>query len=51
MADKKEKTIAELKNELNKVKLAVRAGTEQDVSKVKKLKKQIARLLTKKNNN
>jgi len=43
-----EKTVRELKLDLQKLVLDVRSGKESDTSKVKKLKKEIARLLTKK---
>jgi ribosomal protein L29 len=46
---KKELTLAEMRVELQKVILQVRSGEESDTSKIKKLRKQIARELTKAN--
>lgn len=44
-------TVKELKLELQKLSLAVKTGDESDTSKIKKLKKYIARELTKANSN
>lgn len=43
-------TVKDAKAALQKLVLDLRAGVEQDVSKVKKYKKHIARLLTAENN-
>ena len=45
------KTVYQYKRELAKLSLDVKMGQEKDTSKVKKLKKEIARLLTKANGN
>ncbi len=45
------KSVAEYKKELVKLTLDVKMGQEKNTSKVKKLKKEIARLLTKENGN
>ncbi|GAB4285137.1 MAG: hypothetical protein Kow0081_2780 [Candidatus Dojkabacteria bacterium] len=44
-------SLAEARLELQKTILAVRSGEEKDTSKIKKLKKHIARLLTIENQN
>lgn len=59
MAEKKKKqtknyndlSLREAKIELQKTQLLVRSAQESDTSKIKKLKKHIARLLTKEKNN
>jgi len=40
------KTLAELKQDLNKLRLDLKANKLKDTSQIKKIKKQIARLLT-----
>ncbi len=45
------KSVYQLKRELAKLTLDIKMGQEKDTSKVKKLKKEIARLLTKANGN
>lgn len=45
------KSVYQLKRDLAKLTLDVKMGQEKDTSKVRKLKKEIARLLTKANGN
>lgn len=44
--DNKEKSIAELKRDLQKVRLEVISGKSKDTSAIKKIRKEIARKLT-----
>jgi ribosomal protein L29 len=48
--DFKDMSVAELKLEIQKVSIDVRTGKEKNTSLLKKLKKQVARIQTKKTN-